>query len=125
MNRRKALGAIGIGTLGSAEVFASPAGLPTSITQQEPDSSQKPPQETPEAAKRDKQIIMEAGLSEAEAECWRKVAEAAGAFFQLPELHPTDRQEIAQAVHVIQYKLLARPTYRKYLKLAKEAAGEK
>ncbi|MEM9574287.1 MAG: hypothetical protein AAF870_03545 [Pseudomonadota bacterium] len=69
--------------------------------------------------KTDRECIMEAGLTEAEAECWAKTAEAAGAFFQLPELHPEDAKEVAVAVHVIQHKLLARPTYRKYLEIAK------
>ena len=69
--------------------------------------------------KTDKQCIMEAGLTEAEAECWEKLASAVGAFFQLPELHPGDAREVAVATHVIQNKLLGRPTYRKYLEIAK------
>jgi hypothetical protein len=36
-----------------------------------------------------------------------------------------DRQEIAAAIHVIQYKLLSRPTYRRYLELAKKNTGKK
>jgi hypothetical protein len=36
-----------------------------------------------------------------------------------------DRQEIAAAIHVIQYKLLARPTYRRYLELAKKSPTKK
>ena len=63
---------------------------------------------------------MGAGMTEAEAECWSLAAKAAGAFFALPELHPMDKQEIAQAIHIVQNKLLSRPTYRKYLELAKE-----
>lgn len=69
--------------------------------------------------KTDKECIMEAGLTEAEADCWAKTAEAAGAFFQLPTLHPEDAKEVAVAIHVIQNKLLGRPTYRKYLEIAK------
>ena len=72
-----------------------------------------------EDIKTDKQCIMEAGLTEAEAECWEKIAAAAGAFFQLPKLHPGDAAEVAVATHVIQNKLLGRPTYRKYLEIAK------
>ncbi len=78
------------------------------------------PKEKPTA---DHLAITEAGLTEAEAECWAKVAEAAGAFFQLPELHSLDKAEVATAVHVIQNKLLGRPTYRKYL--AAHKANEK
>ena len=69
--------------------------------------------------KTDRECIMEAGLTEAEAICWEKTAEAAGLFFQLPELHPEDAKEVSVAVHVIQQKLLGRPTYRKYLEIAK------
>ncbi len=68
---------------------------------------------------KDEQFIMDAGLTKEEADCWSKVAEAAGAFFSLPELHPMDKQEVASAIHIVQNKLLGRPTYRKYLELAK------
>ena len=67
----------------------------------------------------DQELVMEAGMTREEADCWKKIAEATAAFFALPELHPADKQEVATAVHVIQNKLLARPTYRKYLELAK------
>jgi len=73
---------------------------------------------------KDQEFVMEAGMTKDEADCWKKVAEAAGAFFKLEALHPTDRQEVATAIHVIQNKLSGRPTYRKYLELAK-AAHEK
>ncbi|MEO1529891.1 MAG: hypothetical protein AAFX06_31135 [Planctomycetota bacterium] len=71
--------------------------------------------------KTDKDFVLEAGLTEDEAECWSKVAEAAGALLQLPELHPMDKHEIASAIHIVQNKLLSRPTYRKYLAAAKQA----
>lgn len=67
----------------------------------------------------DQRYVIEAGMTEAEADAWKKTAEAAAAFFALPELHPLDNQEVATAIHVIQNKLLGRPTYRKYLELAK------
>ena len=73
----------------------------------------------------DQKFVIEAGMTEEEAECWRLIAEAAGAFFKLPVLHPMDKQEVATAIHVVQNKLLARPTYRKYLELAKAARGDK
>jgi hypothetical protein len=75
--------------------------------------------ESQEDIKTDKQCVMEAGLTEAEAECWAKTAAAAGAFFALPELHPEDAKEVSAAIHVLQNKLLSRPTYRKYLEVAK------
>ena len=62
---------------------------------------------------------MAAGMNEDEAECWKLTAEAAGKFFELEELHPLDRAEVATVIHVIQHKLLARPAYRKYLEEAK------
>jgi len=37
--------------------------------------------------------------------------------------HPMDDHEVAHAIHVIQHKLLARPTYRKYLEMAKAEAN--
>mgnify|MGYP006905785522 CR=1 FL=1 len=60
-------------------------------------------------------------MTEAEAECWTAIAAAAGKYFELPELHPMDRQEVATAIHVVQNKLLSRPTYRRYLELARAA----
>ena len=67
-------------------------------------------------------------MTEAEADCWEAIAKAAGKFFDLPKLHPMDDQEIAQAIHIVQNKLLGRPTYRRYLEMAKaeiNAAKEK
>ena len=69
--------------------------------------------------------VMAVGMTEAEAECWEFAAKTAGKFFSLPELHPMDKQEIATAIHVIQNKLLSRPTYRRYVELAKAAARPK
>lgn len=70
---------------------------------------------------KDQEFVIAAGLTEAEADCWKKTAEAAGAFFDLPELHSMDKHEVASAIHIIQNKLLSRPTYRKYLENAKAA----
>ncbi|MDX2037071.1 MAG: hypothetical protein SFX72_10500 [Isosphaeraceae bacterium] len=75
-------------------------------------------------AKTDRDFVIAAGMTEAEADCWAAAARAAGLFFALPELHPMDRQEVATAIHILQNKLLARPTYRKYLATAKAARGE-
>lgn len=68
---------------------------------------------------KDTQAVMAAGMTAEEAKCWRLIAEAAGAFFELPELHPMDKTEVATAIHVVQNKLLARPVYRKYLEAAR------
>jgi hypothetical protein len=75
------------------------------------------------AAPTDRDFVMGAGMTAEEADCWAVTAEAAGKFFALPELHPMDRQEVASAIHIVQNKLLSRPTYRAYLALAKAAHG--
>lgn len=75
----------------------------------------------PKPAKTDRDFVMEAGMTADEAECWEWIAKAAGKFFELPVLHPMDKQEVASAIHIVQNKLLARPTYRKYLENAKAA----
>ena len=107
MNRRAALGAaLCTGAAGMAPAEEAPANEAVAAE---------------ETMTQDQQFVMAAGLSKAEADCWKKIAEAAGAFFSLPEQHPMDRQEVASAIHIVQNKLLARPTYRKYLELAKAA----
>ena len=58
----------------------------------------------------DREQVVAAGVTADEAECWEAVADAAGNFFALPELHPMDRLEVATAIHVIRHKQLARPT---------------
>jgi len=72
------------------------------------------------------------GFTDEEADCWELAAALAGKFFALPPVHSskfarnqkeTDNHEAAHAMHVIQHKLLARPAYRQYLKLADEATG--
>src|SRR5262245_9046189 len=73
---------------------------------------------------KDRGFVMDAGMTAEEADAWRLAGELAGAFFALPELHPMDKQEVATAIHVVQNKLLSRPTYRKYLESAKKAYGK-
>jgi hypothetical protein len=75
--------------------------------------------DAPKPAKTDRDFVIGAGMTEAEADCWDLAAKTAGAFFALPKMHPMDDHEIAHAIHIIQNKLLSRPTYRKYLELAK------
>jgi hypothetical protein len=72
--------------------------------------------------KTNRELVIEAGMTKAEADCWELLTKAVGKFFELPKQHPTDASEVATAVHVFQNKLLARPTYRKYLELAKKNA---
>ena len=68
--------------------------------------------------------VKAAGFTDDEADCWAMLAKAVGKFFELPELHPMDKTEVATACHVIQNKLLSRPTYRKYRAEAKRLRGE-
>lgn len=83
-------------------------------------AAQEPPKakDTPEQA--DRQRVLACGLTDAEADCWELAGKLAGKFFGLPKLHPMDDHEVAHAIHVIQHKLLSRPTYRKYLELARK-----
>jgi hypothetical protein len=86
------------------------------------------PKEEELSAEADRKRVIACGMTEAEADCWEAIAKAAGKFFELPKLHPMDDHEVAHAIHVIQNKLLGRPTYRKYLEMAKaeaKAAKEK
>ena len=98
ITRRRVLG---VAAAAGAALGAAPAA-----------GADKPAQEFDEKAER--QRVIACGMTEAEADCWVQVAKAAGAFFALPKLHPMDEHEVAVAIHVIQNKLLGRPTYRKY-----------
>ncbi|HVC98978.1 MAG TPA: hypothetical protein VND64_35265 [Pirellulales bacterium] len=77
----------------------------------------KPNNELEEKAER--QRVIACGLTEAEADCWVLVSKSAAKFFELPKLHPMDDHEVAHATHIVQSKLLSRPTYRKYMELLK------
>jgi hypothetical protein len=75
----------------------------------------------------DRERIEAVGFTEEEADCWELAAALAGKFFALPPVHSSEfarnqkemaNHEVAHTMHVIQDKLLARPAYRQYLKLA-------
>lgn len=68
-----------------------------------------------DAERLDYRNIRIAGFTHDEAICWLLVARATLAFFDLPELHPSDVPEVVTFVHGIQGKLLGRPTYREYM----------
>jgi hypothetical protein len=82
------------------------AGSPTRTTQADDARAQE--------RQVDRECVIAAGLTDDEADCWVLVAQAAGKALALPELHPMERQELTSAFHVIQNRLLSRPTYRKY-----------
>lgn len=67
----------------------------------------------------ERERVRKVGMTEEEADCWVLAANLAGRFFALPKMHPMDAQEVATAIHVIQNKLLSRPTYRRYLEAAR------
>lgn len=104
------------------------AGLLAVVDPPAPDAGKTEPakdRKSPEKpGDRDRKAVLAAGMTEAEADCWAMAAELAGKFFALPELHPMDKQEIATAIHVIQHRLLSRPTYRNYLESHKNMAKE-
>lgn len=62
----------------------------------------------------DRQRVLNAGFTEDEADAWLLVARAGAKLFSLPELHPSDKPDIVQAIHVLQNKLMLRPAYKKY-----------
>jgi hypothetical protein len=68
--------------------------------------------------------VLSVGMTEGEADCWELAANLAGKFCALPQLHPLDKQEVATAIHVVQNKLLSRPTYRRYLESFKAAKSK-
>lgn len=73
------------------------------------------PDDGDEVPKSERERVMAVGMTEGEADCWMAAADLAGKFFDLPELHPMDKHEVTLAIHLIQNKLLSRPTYRRYL----------
>ncbi len=130
VGRRRILGA-GIATLGAGLLSRSQAGNAGADAQA--GDSPAADDDTPTAdtappkghnASLDRQAVLAAGMTEAEADCWAATADAAGKFFALPELHPMDRQEVATAIHVLQNKLLGRPVYRVYRETAKRLHEE-
>jgi hypothetical protein len=68
----------------------------------------------------DRERIMAAGMTAEEADAWELTAKLVGKLFQLPKLHVMDDHELTHAIHVLQYRLLSRPTYRRYLELSKK-----
>ena len=69
----------------------------------------------------EKQLMTAAGMTEQEAKCWELTVQLYNAFDALPVLHPGDEPDVRQAIHVIQWRLLGRQTYRKYRELQQPA----
>lgn len=130
MTRRDALkfaaatSALGAASSAFAQTQTSPALSERKKDDQHKDDDQRKDEEkkhgmTPEQEQADRKRIIEAGMTEDEADCWELTAKLAGKLLGLPQLHVMDEHELTHALHVIQYRILARPTYRKYLEIAK------
>jgi hypothetical protein len=112
LNRRDKLErAGGAGLLGLLAAFTTGTGATSVGTDDKP-------------IKNERDCVLAAGLTSDEADCWELAAKLAGKYFELPELHPMEKQEIASAIHIIQYRLLSRPTYRKYKDVHKKLPKE-
>jgi hypothetical protein len=109
VTRREAIGTTGVAAAVALAGLTSPARADDS-----------PAKEADE--KLDRQRVLACGFTEAEADCWLLLNQMGAKFFALPKLHEMDDHELAHAIHVLQYRLLSRPAYRKYKELAK---GEK
>jgi hypothetical protein len=106
VTRREAIGATGVAAAVALAGWTSPAR-----------ADDKPDKEADE--KLDRQRVLACGFTEAEADCWLHLNQTAAKFFALPKLHEMDEHELAHAIHVLQYRLLSRPAYRKYKEQAK------
>ena len=102
LSRREMLRAT---ALASGAVLQCPTGMRCDMNQQE--------------IALDRKHLLAAGFTDAEADCWEAVGDAAGKFLSLPLLHKGDQEEIAQGIHFLQWKLMSRPTYRRYLQAAR------
>lgn len=67
-----------------------------------------------DAEQKERERVMSIGFTADEASCWLLVNRAAAKFLTLPELHPSDVPELTVVFHSLQFKLMSRPTYRKY-----------
>jgi hypothetical protein len=103
-NRREALQTAFVGSLASA----NPLALTTPL------AADDKKEIAPNNPMTEQERVMACGFTKDEAECWVLTAEAAAKFFKLPKLHVMDDHEVAQAIHIIQNKLMGRPAYRKY-----------
>lgn len=106
------------GAAGVSVAATSPAAAEQAVA--EPGRADFPACDWTEAELVDRRRVLKAGFTEDEADCWLLVARAGGKFFDLPFMHPSINPEVAEAIHVLQDKLLMRPTYRKY----REGAGD-
>lgn len=62
-------------------------------------------------------VVQRCGLTASESDCWVLTAQLADTVLKLPDMTQEDRQELTTAIHLIQNKLLSRPTVRRYAQL--------
>jgi hypothetical protein len=114
MTRRAALRSAGVAGLAAAGVAAP--GIAAADDRPAPPPPPGPgPARWTEFELKDRRAVLAAGLSEAEADAWLLMNRAGAKLLALPQQHPSDLPDMVDAIHVIQNKLLARTTYRRYL----------
>jgi hypothetical protein len=102
LTRRVALGATGLAAaVALAGLTPTPARADDKLTAEENE-------------KLDRQRVIACGFTEAEADAWVAVSRAAARLLELPKLHVMDDHELSHAIHILQYRLMSRPAYRKY-----------
>lgn len=118
MTRRAALRSAGVAGLTAAGVAAPGIAAADDKPQPKPAPPVPPgpgPARWTEFELKDRRAVLAAGLSEAEADAWLLMNRAGAKLLALPSQHPSDLPDMVDAIHVIQNKLLARASYRKYL----------
>jgi hypothetical protein len=70
-----------------------------------------------DAELKDRKRVLSVGFTDDEADTWLSINRGAAKMLSLPELHPSDRKDIADAVHILQDRLMLRPAYKKYRQL--------
>lgn len=116
LTRRTVLGtsalAGAVAVIGVPQSPAAPVsdGKPSPEPRQDPEARPSLPPD-PMA---DRKRVLACGFTEAEADCWIAVNAACEKCFNLPKLHVMDDHELAHAFHVLQYRLMMRPTFRQY-----------
>jgi len=102
-----------VATPGSAAAEEKPLGVRTA----------PPPCDWTREEREDRQRVINAGFTGAEADAWLHLNRGIGAMLNLPVIHPSYNAEIAVLAHGLQEKLLMRPAYRAYVAQWPQGAG--
>ena len=68
--------------------------------------------------------LVDAGMTDDEVRAMSLTVDCANEIFDLPKLHPMDDEEFCHAIHVVQEKLLARPSMRAMQGAAEKGHGQ-